>query len=180
MGITSKLLTPDDVKRHAENPDYNLSTDLATRLTSGMDFCVGVFVNDDLASYAWFATQSIEAEHNRGGHPRTGVDLTFPSHMAFMYKGFTVPRYRGRGLYKTVPRYALELLADRGIGAILSTADWSNAAALASCTRVGFRPIGRVCVVGLASLVWRKRPAAARNMGICGGATRARRRTALS
>ncbi|MGI9456895.1 MAG: GNAT family N-acetyltransferase [Aeoliella sp.] len=164
--VTCRLLTPRDVEIYSVLTDSELTPEIANRLRGGIDFCVGVFVAGELASYAWFALESIEAEQNRGAHPASGVGFTFPSHMAFMYKGYTLPDFRGRGLYRELPRAAFELLSSHGVTAILSTADWSNAAALASCTRLGFHPIGRVWVGGMRNVVWQKHPTSTRVYGI--------------
>jgi hypothetical protein len=164
--VTSRLLTARDVETYSGHTDSELTPEIANRLRGGIDFCVGIFVEGELASYAWFALESIEAEQNRGAHPASGVGFMFPSHMAFMYKGYTLPAFRGRGLYRDVPRAAFELLNSHGVTAILSTADWSNATALSSCTRLGFRPIGRVWIGGVRNLVWQKHPVSTRAYGI--------------
>jgi len=166
QGHAASLLTTHDVELLAENAENDLPAELASRLTDSRNFCVGLFVDGELASYAWFALDSIEAEHNRGANPATGVGFTFPPNVAFMYKGFTVPRFRGRGLYGTIPQHALELLSEHGVTSILSTADWSNSAALSSCERIGFFPIGRVWVLGLNRFVLRGKPTAAAKLGI--------------
>ena len=74
-----------------------LSLEFADRIESGVDYCFAALSGDRLAAYAWYALGSIEAEHNRGGTVSSGVAMSFPDNMAFMYKGFTHPDFRGQG-----------------------------------------------------------------------------------
>ncbi len=166
-GVAVRFLSPSEIEGFASCEENQLSAKLADRLRGG-DFCVGAFVDGELASYAWYALQSIEPEQNRGSHRASGVGFSFPPNMAFMYNGYTLSKFRGRGLYRKIQQAAFALLEGHGVTTILSTADWSNAAALKSCNRLGFRPIGRVWVGGLGDRVWRKRPAAASKYGIAG------------
>jgi len=168
-GLTLRMLSRDDVAFYARSEAYDLPASMASRVGSGRDFCAGAFVDGQLASYAWFALSSIEPEQNRGATVASGVGFSFDRSTAFMYKGFTHPRFRGRGLYRAVQQFALTELAELGVARIISTADWSNAAALASCARLGFRPLGRVWVIGIGKVVWRKPPARAARFGIRGG-----------
>lgn len=163
---TFQFLTADEVRRFAFNPSNDLDPALASRLVLGKDACFGALVGDRLAAYAWLAFGSIEAAHNRGSDIRSGVALSFPDHMAFVYKAFTHPDFRGRGLYAQLGRLALLELSDRGITALVATADWTNRAALASCYRIGYQSLGKICRLGLGGLLFTRSPRAGRRIGI--------------
>ena len=145
VGIVElRLLGPGDIRDLAADPSNELDASLAGRLGPGGDTCVAAFCDGRLASYGWYARDAIEAEHNRGRSPYSGTAVRFPRHMAFLYKGFTHPDFRGRGIYGLVHQFALQELSAEGVTAILATADWSNNAALRSCYRLGFRYLGRI------------------------------------
>ena len=61
-----------------------------------------------------------------------------------MFKGFTHPEFRGRGLYGMVNGLAIRNLSDKGITHVLSTMDWTNRAARKSCRRLGFTELGLI------------------------------------
>ncbi len=161
-----RLLTPADVRHHCWDRLNDLEPGLAPRLSSGLDYCMAAIVDGRLASYAWYAIGSIEAEHNRGGSPHSGTALAFPPAFAFLYRGFTHPQFRGRGLYAAVHAAALEALAPHGVNALLATADWTNLPALRSCARIGFRSLGRIWRFGVSRHVAGVYPIAAKIYGV--------------
>ena len=169
--VTLRRLTNQEVQSYSLLPDYGLSPADAVRLEKTNHQCLAAFVDKQLAGYAWYAFEGIQAKYNRGGDENSGVALTFPRHMTFMYKGFTHKKFRGRGLYGLLQQNALSLFSSLGITTLLSTADWTNEAALASCTRLGFQPVGRIWVAGLLGETFRKIPAGAKTIEVRGGAS---------
>lgn len=164
--FTFRFLTLSDVARLAANPANDLPAGLASRIRSGRDFCFAAFAGDGLASYAWFALGSIEAEHHRGPQPKSGVAVSFPPTVAFMYKGFTHPDFRGRQLYGAVVGQGLVALASRGVVSVLSTMDWTNAAARAGLGRIGFEELGRCWRWGWGNWMHTRPPDAAVRRGV--------------
>ena len=92
-----------------------------------------------------FSTRSTR-KSNRGASLLTGVGVSFPASICFMYKGFVHREFRGRQIYGRLMSRALTALAGRKITHMLSTAEWTNFSALKSCYRIGFRYLG---------LIWR-------------------------
>lgn len=166
--VALRRLSEQQVRSHSLLPDYQLTGEDADRLQQSSHQCLAVFVDNQLAAYSWYAFEGVPAKLNRGASEASGVALTYPRHMAFLYKGFTLPKYRGRGLYGLLQQYALRLFDAQGISTILSTAEWNNASALTSCTRLGFQAVGRICVGGLAGVTMIKIPANARAIDVCG------------
>lgn len=148
VNATFQFLSADDVRRFAQQPVNELDCELAERILRPTDYCIGATVNGELAAYSWYALGSIEAEFNRGASVSTGTSISFPSDMAFMYKGFVAPRYRGCGLYANLQRLALLEFSKSGVNAILTTTDWSHESALSSLYNLGFQRLGIIWRAG--------------------------------
>jgi hypothetical protein len=140
---------------------------MAERIAQGNDFCFAAMHGERLASYAWFALDSIEAEHNRGAQPKSGVAVSFPTSVAFLYKGFTHPDYRGRKLHGEVIGRALVELAPLGIDAMLSTTDWTNSAARRALAGIGFEELGLCWRWGWGDWMHTRPPREAQSRGAC-------------
>ena len=134
--------------------------------SQGANFCFAALHGADLAAYAWFALGSIEASNNRGRTERSGVALSFPNDVAFLYKGMTLPDYRGLGLYGHVNAMGLQALDAHGVRSILSTMDWTNHAAQASCDKLGYETLGRVWRWGWGDYLYTAAPAKATARGV--------------
>jgi hypothetical protein len=165
-----QFLTSDDIGRFAQDASNGLDAALAQRLGGGRDFCLAALRSDRLAAYGWFALGSIEAQHNRGEQPNTGVAVSFPDDVAFAYGGFTHPDFRGQRLHAAVKLLGLRALAPRGVRFLLTTTDWTNAAALQSFQRLGARPLGLLWRWGWGQRMFTKPPAAASALGLRFGA----------
>lgn len=164
-----RLLTAEDVRRLAADPTNDLPMTMAPRVDSGRDFCMAALAGDRLAAYAWFALGSIEAEHQRGPQPHSGVAVSFPPTVAFMYKGYTHPDFRGRRLYGAVLGQGLVALEAQGIKSILSTMDWTNAPARTALGRIGFEELGLCWLWGWGRWMHTWAPRAARGRGAAFG-----------
>jgi hypothetical protein len=136
----TRFLTPEEVGRFAATPAYRLSRDFADRASAGLDLCFGAIHGDRLASYGWYALHSVEPEH------AAGSALALPPDIAYMYKGFTHPDYRGCRLYGACMGRALQILEGHGLDRLVAFVHWSNAASLRSCKDLGYRSLGLLAV----------------------------------
>ena len=141
-GVSFRFLSAEDIRQLAVDDGLELHASMADRLEGSRDHCFAAFCGERLASYAWFARQSIEAQHNRGSQPKSGVSVSFPSHVAFLYKGFTHPEFRGRKLHGAAVGRGLLGLAPYGVNIVLSTTDWTNRAARKALGGIGFEELG--------------------------------------
>ncbi len=151
-----RFLTADDVARFAEDKVYELDEESIRRAGAGHDLCFAALDGSRLAAYGWYALGSVEARHNYG------VPLSYPADVAYMYKGFTHPDYRGRRLHGVGMALALQKLAARGVTRLVSTVEWTNWASLRSCERLGYERLGRVWSVRCGSSCLCLTPSAAR------------------
>ena len=161
-----RFLTPDEVRASAGDPASELAPEFAGRMATGLDRCFAALDGDRLLAYAWLATGSIEAEHNRGRRPASGVAVSFPADTAFVYNAFTRPSERGHHLYSAILIAALRELSPLGITRLLDTADWTNTAALRACRRAGLRQVGLVGRFGCGPLRLTLKPRGAARLGI--------------
>jgi hypothetical protein len=159
-GFCYRLLTAEELPRFAVDPTHELDPGFAERLRRGHDFCFAALAGPQLAAYAWFALRSIEPEHCGG------VTLSFPADVAYTYKGFTRPEFRGLGLYGQVISQGLRGLAGHGVDKLLASVEWTNWASLKSCYRLGYVDLGPLVALGRGR--WRivVPPKAARRRGI--------------
>jgi len=163
--ITFRLLTPSDVESFSADESNDLEQSIVKRLELG-DCCFAAILHDSLAGYAWFASGSIPPEFNRGATIRSGVGISFPDHMRFLYKGYVHPRFRGQRLYGWIVAHASGVLSDKGVTHILSTADWTNFRALKSCYAVGYQFVGCIWRFGYRRRMYTLTPKKAEILGI--------------
>lgn len=154
-GFTFRPLTPREIRDFADDSIYEFSADCAERAAEENHVCFALFAGERLASYSWYAIGEVDGEHN------LGAVMTLPSDMAYMYKAFTHPDYRGRRLFGLGIALALEKLVERGIGRLLTTVHVANFASLASCRRLRFEPVGWLWSVGAGNRRWAIKPRSA-------------------
>lgn len=164
--LTFDFLTPDEVSSLSRDGTNGLDTAMTERMSHNGDFCFAAFANNQLVGYAWFAFGRVGPECNQGESLLTGVGMSFPASMCFMYKGFVRREFRGRQIYGHLMSRALILLAGRNITRILSTADWTNFSAHKSCYRLGYRYLGLVWRVGYPRRMLTVTPSASGSLGI--------------
>jgi ribosomal protein S18 acetylase RimI-like enzyme len=156
-----RFLTVDELAHFANDLANDLDAAFAARVSSGHDLCFAAIAQQgQLASYSWYALGSIEAEHH------LGVAMSLPADVAYMYKAFTHPDFRGRRLYGTIVAMALRSLARRGVTKLITSIEWTNFASLRSCQRLGFQNLGRLSVIGPQQYRISFTPRAARSRGV--------------
>jgi hypothetical protein len=155
------FLTPEQVRRFAENPANELPADSADRVERGLDLCYGAIHGDRLASYGWYALHSVQPEHG----PGTAMGL--PRDVACLYGGFTHSDFRGQRLYGACMGWALNALQERfGVSRLLALVCWNDAPSLSNCIRLGYERVG-LLMVGRDGPV--RVPAEARKLGVTFG-----------
>ncbi|HEX4128932.1 MAG TPA: hypothetical protein VHZ24_02735 [Pirellulales bacterium] len=171
-GYEFRFLSPDDVWAFAADPANDLDAAMADRLVAGDDVCFAAIHGSRLANYNWYAFGGIEAEH------AMRVPMTLPAGFAYLYKGFTHPDYRGRGLnYATVLR-ALHALRDQGMEQIVGIIEYANWPSLTSYRRFRPVPLGLLMTLGQGRPRWVRYPPRAKAIGVEFGREAENRRAA--
>lgn len=155
-----RFLTAEEVGRFAEDTSLELDDEMARRAAGRYDFGFAALDGGRLAAYGWYALGAIEAEH------AGGVAMAYPENVAYMYKGFTHPDYRGRRLHALGMGLALVALEQYGVDTLLSIVDWTNHASLKSCARLGYQDLGRRLKLGGSNGRWILAPPRIREYGV--------------
>ena len=155
-----RFLEAHEVAKFAEEPSNDLDAAMIDRAAGGRDLCFAAINDGRLAAYGWYALDAIEAEHN------FGVAMSYPSTVAYMYKGFTHPDFRGAKLHGVGMGLALKNLAQWGVTSLVSTVGWLNDASMRSCDRLGYERLGRIVTIGGASFRLARAPEVARDRGV--------------
>lgn len=109
------------------------------------DRCYGALDGDALVAYGWYS--------NRPTAVTAIADdmiLHFDPSYSYMYRGYTVPEYRGKRLHGIGMARAMEALVQGGSAGLVSVVDSGNFASLASCYRLGYRSFGQIIAVRIA------------------------------
>lgn len=136
-----RFLTADDVRVFAADPSNDLSVEFSKRINTGHDLCFGGLLEGRLLAYSWFALESIEAAH------ACNIAMSYPKHMAYWYKVFTHPDFRGKGLLGVTVGLALQELGDQGVRELVAFVNWTNFPMLHGCHRIGCILLGRMVLV---------------------------------
>jgi L-amino acid N-acyltransferase YncA len=138
-GFEFRFLSAEEVDSFAEKPEYHLTRDFGERIRRGRDFCYAALAPDGrLAAYGWYALEEIEPEHCGGAAAQ------LPTGVAYMYKGYTHPDFRGARLHGAGMGGALQALAAYGVHSLISIVHWANFASLRSCERLGYETLGHI------------------------------------
>jgi hypothetical protein len=98
------------------------------------DRCYALFQGETLASYGWYSDRPSSIDDN--------LLIHFDPVYAYMYKGYTVPAYRGLHLHAVGMCRALR-------DGLISYVQSNNFASLRSVARMGYRIFGTVFLVRL-------------------------------
>jgi hypothetical protein len=114
------------------------------------DRCYGVWDGDRLVSYGWYSRRpTLISEDER---------LCFDPAYVYMYKGYTLPEYRGHRLHALgMARALVAYTAEEQVRGMVSYVESHNFASLRSCHRLGYVEIGSIYLVtapGGARLSW--------------------------
>lgn len=134
--LDCRFLTAEEIHQFSKYPVYDLDSSMHQRILAGQDICYAMLLNGIPISYCWFALDSIDAKHS------PGLDLCFPRNVAYFYKTYTLPEYRGKGLSQNVLVSAIETMKQHNYDHIFGFIEVVNRPSKSSCTKIGFQSIG--------------------------------------
>jgi len=103
------------------------------------DRCYAALADGKIASYGWYSTQGTEVTAD--------LTLHFNSDWAYMYKGYTLPEFRGKRLHGMGMARALKAYTQDGKKGLISYVESTNFSSLKSCYRMGYVDFGTIFCV---------------------------------
>lgn len=98
------------------------------------DRCHYLADGEKVASYGWYATEPVPAVDDTWIH--------YSPAYVYMYKGFTLPEYRGKQLHAYGMAHAATDSRARGYRGLISYVEVQNEGSLRSVARLGYREFG--------------------------------------
>jgi hypothetical protein len=145
-GFRGGFLDAAELRRHAEDPALELGGAFLDDALARGDRCFGLVLGDRLASYGWYSRDPT--------HITRDLVLRFDSDWTYMYKGFTLPAYRGLRLHALGMIGALWADTGRGSSGIVSFVEANNFSSLRSVYRLGYADVGRIVALRALGRYW--------------------------
>ncbi len=141
-GVTYKLLTAADMQTLTDREKLEVEhSTVADCLQHGYK-AVAAIADGQIASIAFFAEHSVVPHHNRAGSKFNGIGIALPPGTLYLFKAFTLPQHRGRGLNSAVIRFAMSTLCDGEATSVVATTDILNLAFQHCAEKLGFKRCG--------------------------------------
>jgi hypothetical protein len=136
-----RFLDREAVLRFAEDAGNEMRPEFARDALDRGHECFGVLDGDALASYGWYSNRPSPITERS-----VELVLHFDPRYLYMYKGYTLPAYRGERLHGLGMALALREALARGYLGLVSYIEANNFRSLSSSYRIGYRRFGRVYV----------------------------------
>jgi hypothetical protein len=147
-GYEGRFVDPVELEPLAHARQHELDLGFLEQAIRRNDRCYAMFEGNALAAYGWYAQRPTPIDEH--------FELHFDDAYTYMFKGYTVPAYRGKRLHAVAMCRALRALAGEGRRGLVSYVASNNFASLKSTARMGYRVFGDVYLVQAAgrSLTW--------------------------
>ena len=141
--ITVQMMSIDELLPFSENQRLDLTEKSVKILESSNKYCFGIFHKTQLVGYNFFAVGDVSPEFNTGGVPFSGIGLKLPAGVAYLFKSFVLPEYRGKHLLSLAIVDGSKETVGSG-GWAITTTDVKNYSSNKMFVRIGFK---RLCVL---------------------------------
>ena len=153
----ARFVGENELAKFAHEEAHDLSADFLREALARGDRCYALFDGEALAAYGWYSDIP------------TPIDANFVLHFdrayTYMYKGYTVPAYRGKRLHAVGMCRALRAFTEEGKKGLISIVLSNNFASLHSVVRMGYRIFGDAYVLRAGSHSFVYATKACRNYG---------------
>lgn len=157
QGLDARFVRDDELARFACGGVHELSPGFLGEARARGDRCYALFDGEALAAYGWYSSLP------------TAIDKRFVLHFdaayTYMYKGYTVPAYRGRRLHAVGMCRALQAFSEEGRAGLVSWVYSNNFASLRSVARMGYRIFGSVYLLRAGGLTFARATRGCRDYG---------------
>lgn len=132
-----RLLTRAEIERASTNPALDLPADFVASTHSAQ--CYGIVTDDEVRCYAWTAASPVRAV--------PGSVVSMSSDSAYVFKAFTDPAFRGRGLLRECLNAVEQGAISDGRSEMSALVEIHNRSSLRAFRRAGFARCGFVFVL---------------------------------
>lgn len=147
-GYQARFADAEELPRLACDDAHQMPSEFLRVALARGDRCYALFDGPLLAAYGWYTDRPAPLDEH--------FTLHFDAGWTYMYKGYTLPAWRGKRLHAVGMCRALRALTDEGKQGLISCVASNNFASLHSVTRMGYRIFGQACLmrVGGFSATW--------------------------
>lgn len=143
--LSFRFLTEAEIYQFSKTPAHEIDPNFIKRALENGDRCFAALDGETLASYGWYSTKPTEMGD--------GLIWNFDPAWVYMYKGYTLPKYRGQKLHAIAMAKALKLLTREGAAGLVSYVETTNFQSLNSVYRMGYKDIDKISVIKLGSKI---------------------------
>ena len=133
------FMTEAELRSRCDDPALKLHPGFLDEALERGDRCYGILDGDQLVGYGWYGYEP----PNRFNEE---LDIVFDPAWVYMYKGYTLPEYRGQKLHAVGMARALAEVTEMGSNGLISCVAAVNGPSLRSCERMGYEIFGCVNV----------------------------------
>jgi hypothetical protein len=135
-GYDGQLVQAEIMGTWSSDERNELDESFLRAATERGDRCYVITRGTDLASYGWYSKCPTPMTEDLVFH--------FDPNWVYMYKGLTLPEYRGQRLHAVGMARSLFAHVESGSAGILSYVESNNFASLRSCYRMGYEDVGTI------------------------------------
>jgi hypothetical protein len=133
-GFRGHFATADELARWQVEARHQLEPEFLQQARARQDRCFAITYGQTLASYGWYSQRATTISRD--------LVLHFDPAWVYMFKGYTLPEFRGMRLHAIGMAHALDAHVREGAKGLLSYVESNNFASLRSCYRMGYEPLG--------------------------------------
>ena len=137
--FTARFLSQEELYAFAEDPATYITRKFLDRNLPKGDSCYAIMDGEKLASYGWYSDKPTLITPE--------LELHFDPQWIYMYKGYTLPAYRGKRLHAIGMARSLQAFTEKGYKGIISYVETSNFPSLRSCDRMGYKNFGKIRIL---------------------------------
>jgi GNAT superfamily N-acetyltransferase len=132
--LQMRFVPPGEIGALWRDRELEVREEMARAASDRGDLCVAAYDGPLIAGYCWHAFAPLPH--------LDGVWVRFARHVAWPYKSFVRPAYRGRGIAQRLYRFADAAGVERGRITSVICVEAHNAPSVAAALRAGYRGVG--------------------------------------
>lgn len=141
-GFSCGFLSEAQLRRYAEDHRNELSDDFLDGALAKGDRCYAFLKDGRLAAYSWYSLLPTRIDP-------ADLLLEFEPPQVYLYKGLTLPEFRGLRLYDIGMNRALQCYQRMGRKGLICYVESHNLSSLKACSRLGYQLFGSIFLLQL-------------------------------